>query len=119
VQAVPRETGHFMLVVQFQKPNYFLWAYLAEYQQNPTAATPWLTGTIFTEYSDEKNVTLVRADVVNQANLSKHDATQILESLVYSYEHDYETVRAMNHEPTAFDVDDTVSRMTARWKHLN
>jgi hypothetical protein len=56
---------------------------------------------------------------VNQANLSKHDAAQILESLVYSYEHDYETVRAMNHEPAAFDVDDTVSRMTARWKLSN
>lgn len=104
-----------MLVSQFQKPAHFLIAYLEDFKMDPSAATPLLTFSVFTDYAANKDVTLVRCDVLNPS-LQEAEGRKVVESFLRNYHDDYAEIQTFNEKPAKFDVDDFVARMDARWK---
>jgi ATP synthase mitochondrial F1 complex assembly factor 1 len=106
-----------MLVSQFQAPAHFILAYLEDYKMDPHAATPLLTFSIFTDYADTKDLSLVRCDILNK-NIKKFEGQKVVESLLdsYSKEEHYGVVVNFNERPGNFDVDGHINRMNDRWK---
>jgi hypothetical protein len=115
VQPVFREGGFFNMIAQFQKPCYFLMAYLQDYNMDPTAASPLLTFSVFDDFVKTKNVSLVRVDILN-SNIQESEANKVVKSVLHNYIHEFDSVKTFNKRPKDFDFDDYVSRMSARWK---
>jgi ATP synthase mitochondrial F1 complex assembly factor 1 len=108
--------GFFMLLSQFQDPNHFLLAYLEDYKMDPTSATPLLTFAVFTDFAETKDLSLVRADVLN-ASITDNEAYKVVSSVLSNYKSDdeYGSVQVFNRQSSDFDVDDYISRMNDRW----
>jgi hypothetical protein len=66
VQPVFRDDGFFMLISQFLSPSHFLLGMLEDYKMDPNAATPLLTFSVFNDYADSKDISLVRCDILNR-----------------------------------------------------
>lgn len=117
IQPVFRDDGFFMLVSQFQADQHFLMAYLEDYKMDPTAASPLLTFSVFTDYADELDLSLVRSEVVNQG-INDDEAVKVINGMMSAYTQDdeYEQVHNFNQTPEKFDVDDYISRQNQRWK---
>jgi ATP synthase mitochondrial F1 complex assembly factor 1 len=114
VQPVFRDDGYFMLVSQFQKPAHFLLAYLEDYKMDPSAATPLLTFSVFTDYAANKDVALVRCDILNPS-IQGTEGRKVVESVLLNYQQDFPGVQTFNERPAHFDFDDYISRMNDRW----
>lgn len=112
-----RDDGFFMLVSQFQADQHFLMAYLEDYKMDPTAASPLLTFSVFTDYADDLDLSLVRSEVVNQG-INDDEAVKVINGMMTAYTQDdeYEQVHNFNQTPEKFDVDDYISRQNQRWK---
>lgn len=112
-----REGGHFMLVSQFQSPNYFLLAFLEDYRADPARAQPLLTISVFEDMADSKGVALVRCDVINRG-IDEDEGLGICKSLLNDYadEEDFRIVHTFNKMPDAFDLDAFVREKERRWK---
>jgi hypothetical protein len=105
-----------MLISQFQKPSYFLMAYLEDYKMDPAGATPLLTWSIFDDYAASKNISLVRCDILNNS-IQEFEGRKIVQSVIENYKgEEYASVKTFNKRPKEFDTDDFISRMTIRWK---
>lgn len=106
-----------MLVSQFQAPSHFLMAYLEDYKMDPAAATPLLTFSVFTDYADTKDVSLVRCDITNKS-IEEEEAAKVVEGMLDHYRSDeeYASVQMFNKKPSDFDIDDFISRMNDRWQ---
>jgi ATP11 protein len=118
VQPVFRDDGFFMLLSEFQPPHHFLLAYLQDYKMDPHSATPLLTFSIFCDYAESpQDISLVRCDVLN-ANINVQEGRKVVQSILdhYRTEVDYGVVKMFNQRPNAFDIDDHIARMNARWK---
>jgi hypothetical protein len=117
VQPVFRDDGFFMMVSQFQAPNHFLMAYLEDFKMDPTSAQPLLTFSIFDDYADSKDLTLVRADILNRG-LHDDDGFKVVQHMVQAYlqDEEYMSVHAFNKKPETFDYDDYISRQNLKWK---
>jgi hypothetical protein len=115
VQPVFRDDGFFNMISQFQKPCYFLMAYLEDYNMDPTAASPLLTFSVFDDFVQTKHVSLVRVDILN-SNILDAEANKVVQSVLHNYIHEFDSVKTFNKRPKDFDFDDFVSRMSARWK---
>lgn len=117
IHPVFREEGHFMIVSQFQAPNYFLLAFLEDYRMDPARAQPLLTISIFDDFAEGKGVTLVRCDIVNRG-IEEDEGYYICKHLLDDYvdEEDFRTVHLFNKKPDAFDVDAFVAEKQRRWK---
>ena len=75
---VRREQGHFLLLSQFNAPSdMFVMTFLEDYKQNPAAAQPWLSVTLFGELLTSKAVGLLRADIAPE-RLSKQEGEHVL-----------------------------------------
>ena len=109
-----------MIISQFQSPNYFLLAFLEDYRLDPARAQPLLTISIFDDLADEKDVTLVRCDVINRG-IEDDEGYKICKCLLddYSQEEDFRNVHMFNKKPDAFDVDEFVKEKEQRWKENN
>jgi hypothetical protein len=55
-----------MLITQFLSPSHFLLGYLEDYKMDPNAATPLLTFSVFNDYADSGDISLVRCDIINR-----------------------------------------------------
>jgi len=112
-----REEGHFMILSQFQTPNYFLLAFLKDYQMDPARAQPLLTISLFDDFAEEKDVTLVRVDVINRG-IEDDEGYNICKYLLedYAEEEGFVGVHLFNKKPDAFDVDEFVKEKERRWK---
>jgi ATP synthase F1 complex assembly factor 1 len=117
IQPVFRDDGFFMLVSQYQADHHFLMAYLEDYKMDPARASPLLTFSLFADYADELDLTLVRTDVVNNGVLDE-EALKVVVGMLDAYRHEdeYEQVRIFNQAPDQFDIDDYISRQNQRWK---
>lgn len=111
------DDGFFMMVSQFQEPSHFLMAYLEDYKMDPSAAQPLLTFSVFEDYSESKDLTLVRCDILNKG-LHDSEGRKIVENTLDSYLCDVEfaTVKTFNKRPNSFDVDDFISRQNEKWR---
>ena len=75
---VRREQGHFLLLSQFNAPSdMFVMTFLEDYKQNPAAAQPWLSVTLFGELLTSKAVGLLRVDIAPE-RLSKQEGEHVL-----------------------------------------
>lgn len=101
-----KEMGYFMLLLQFQRPNYFLLTYLRAYMDDPAGAAPLLT---FSVFNDFKDISLVRADVIDK-NLEK-EKTFIVNSVLSQYTGEAEWVKLFNEDPGNFYYEDFVDTL--------
>lgn len=117
VQPVFRDDGFFMLLSNFQSPSHFLLAYLEDYKMDPHSATPLITFSVFDDLADDKDIALVRCDVLNKS-IEDDEARKVVEGVIDNYrnQEDYGAVKTFNEKPAAFDIDDYISRMNHRWK---
>merc|ERR1712008_622904 len=82
-----RGEGHFMIVSQFQAPNYFLLALLEDYRANPASAQPLLTISVFDDFAAGSDVNLVRCDVIN-SGIEDAEGHAICQRLLDDYGND-------------------------------
>lgn len=109
-----------MIISQFQAPNYFLLAFLEDYRMDPARAQPLLTVSIFDDLAQQKDVTLVRCDIINRG-IEEDEGYKICKCLLDDYveEEDFRSVHMFNKKPDAFDVDAFVKEKESRWKASN
>jgi ATP11 protein len=110
-------SGFFMLMSQFQQPCHFLLAYLEDYKMDPVSASPLMSFSLFDDFSEEKNITLVQCNILNP-NIAESEARKVAELLLENYqvEEDANDVILFNKTPDKFDLDNFISRMRYRWK---
>ena len=92
-------------------------AYLEDYKMDPARAQPLLTFSVFDDYSEEKDITLIRTDVLNKG-IDDIEGLKVVRSMVdmYILDEEYSSVQAFNKTPDTFDFDDYVSRQNEKWK---
>lgn len=117
IHPVFREEGHFMIISQFQAPNYFLLALLEDYSMDPARAQPLMTVSIFDDMAEGKDVALVRCDIINHG-IEDDEGYNICKYLLddYANEEGFMGVHMFNKKPDAFDVDEFVKEKEQRWK---
>eukprot|EP00533_Pseudo-nitzschia_delicatissima_P006192 CAMPEP_0116099498 /NCGR_PEP_ID=MMETSP0327-20121206/11794_1 /TAXON_ID=44447 /ORGANISM="Pseudo-nitzschia delicatissima, Strain B596" /LENGTH=213 /DNA_ID=CAMNT_0003591367 /DNA_START=228 /DNA_END=869 /DNA_ORIENTATION=- len=117
IQPIFRDDGHFMLVSQFFEPSHFIMAYLEDYKMDPAAAQPLMSFSVFEDYSDDKDLTLVRADILNRG-LDEGEGLKVVNSMLANYMNDdqYLNVRAFNSKPDSFDLETYVAQQSEQWK---
>eukprot|EP00986_Skeletonema_menzelii_P018428 scaffold26639_cov151-Skeletonema_menzelii.AAC.4 len=113
IQPVFRGEGHFMIVSQFQTPNYFLLALLEDYKLDPAAAQPLLTISVFDDLAETKDVTLLRCDIINRG-IEDDEGYKLCLNLINDYL-EFEGVHMFNKKPDAFDVDEFVKGKEQKW----
>ncbi|TMW66772.1 hypothetical protein Poli38472_014084 [Pythium oligandrum] len=101
---VYRQGGFFNMLCQFQD-KCFLVTYLEAFKENPALAPPCVTVSLFDDLLAEKDVGLLRADVVNM--LDKAETEKLLNQLLRSYSNEklYDWVDKFNNRPNEFDFD--------------
>ncbi|KAG6621419.1 protein mitochondrial precursor [Phytophthora cinnamomi] len=101
---VYRQEGFFNMLCQFQQ-SCFLVTYLEAFKENPSAAPPCVAISLYDDLLDKKELTLVRADVINM--LDKKESQLLLQQLLASYQDDklYEHVDKFNNKPDQFDFE--------------
>jgi hypothetical protein len=106
-----------MLISQFLSPSHFLLGYLEDYKMDPNAATPLLTFSVFDDYSESKDMSLVRCDILNRG-MHEDEGRKVVQSVLDNYRKKdaFVAVKTFNERPDAFDFDDYISRMNDRWK---
>lgn len=117
IQPVFREEGHFMIVSQFQAPNYFLCAFLEDYKMDPSAAQPLLTISVFDDLADTKDVVLLRCDIINRG-IEDDEGYKICQNLIKDYI-DFESVQMFNKKPDHFNIDDFVKEKEQKWDNIS
>ena len=117
VQPVFRDDGYFMMVSQFQAPGHFLMAYLEDYQMDPAGAQPLLSFSVFDDYAEDMDLTLVRADILNRG-IHDDEGYKIVQNMLDGYVRDdeYMAVYGFNKKPDSFDLDDFIARQNEKWK---
>jgi len=113
IQPVFRGEGHFMIVSQFQTPNYFLLALLEDYKMDPAAAQPLLTISVFDDLAETKDVVLLRCDIINRG-IEDDEGYKLCQSLIDDYL-EFEGVHMFNKKPEAFNVDEFVKEKEQKW----
>lgn len=117
VQPIFRDDGYFMLVSQFMEPSHFVLAYLEDYKMDPASAQPLLTFSVFDDYSAAKDLTLVRADILNRG-INDEEGMKVVRAMLdhYANDEEYILVKAFNTKPEKFDIDDFIAQQNAKWK---
>lgn len=101
---VYRQDGFFNMLCQFQH-SCFLVTYLEAFKENPHAAPPCVTISLYDNLLVTKKLALVRADVINM--LDKKESKHLLRQLLTSYQDDtlYDHVDKFNNKPDQFDFE--------------
>lgn len=116
IQPIFRDDGHFMLVSQFFEPSHFIMAYLEDYKMDPAAAQPLLSFSVFDDYAKDKDLTLVRADILNNG-IDEGEGLNVVKSMLDNYKDDdeYVNVRVFNANPNSFNHDDFIAQKSRKW----
>lgn len=117
IQPIFRDDGHFMLVSQFFEPSHFIMAYLEDYKMDPAAAQPLISFSVFDDYAKDKDLTLVRADILNNG-IDDGEGLKVVRSMLDNYKNDdeYLNVRVFNVNPNSFDLDDFLEQKGKQWE---
>ncbi|CAN0471646.1 unnamed protein product [Ascophyllum nodosum] len=98
-----RESGHFMMLSQYQD-TCFLLTFLEDYKVNPSGAQPYATISMYEDLVKSKGLGLLRADLT--PNLTKKEVERLLRLLIRFYSpHAYHYVEAFNHRPGEFNLE--------------
>ena len=106
-----------MIISQFQSPDHFLLAFLEDYKMDPARAQPLITVSIFDDIAEDKDLMLVRCDIIAQG-IGDDEGYNICKCLLddYAEEEHFRNVHMFNKKPDAFDVDEFVKEKEERWK---
>ncbi len=117
IQPIFRDDGYFMLLSQFMGPSHFVMAYLEDYKMDPFSAQPLLTFSVFDDFAKDKDLTLVRTDILNRG-INDEEALKVVRSMVdhYIVDEEYSNVKSFNSKPNSFDFDDFIAQQNAKWK---
>jgi hypothetical protein len=111
---VQRDSGHFMLLSQFQDRNWLM-TYLEDYRRDPASALPYLTVTAYPELALSKGLVLLRSDICAPATITKADAAKLLRqiSTVYGDDLMYKLVFDFNKNPASFNLETAMQTVGA------
>ena len=56
-------------------------AYLEDYQMDPARAQPLLTFSVFDDFADDKDLTLIRADILNKG-IDQDEGLKIVQNML-------------------------------------
>ncbi|CAM6128152.1 unnamed protein product [Calypogeia fissa] len=109
---VRRGQGYVTLLMQAQMP-YLLFTGLNDYRARGSDATPYLTVTHYTEFSETKGLVLVRGDVVLTGKLSDKEAIAALEAAHSFYLTDsrYKLLTTFNKDSQDFEFRDVLREL--------
>jgi hypothetical protein len=95
-------------------------AYLEDYKMDPAAAQPLLSFSIFDDYAENKDLTLVRVDVLNRG-IDEAEGMKVVTAMLANYKNDdeYLSVRAFNTKPESFDIEDYIAQQSTKWNAGN
>eukprot|EP00268_Persea_americana_P066827 TRINITY_DN9140_c0_g1_i11.p1 TRINITY_DN9140_c0_g1~~TRINITY_DN9140_c0_g1_i11.p1 ORF type:complete len:249 (-),score=46.68 TRINITY_DN9140_c0_g1_i11:150-896(-) len=107
-----RGSGYTTMFVQVQMP-YMLFTGLEDYKARGTQAAPYFTVTYYKEFSESKDVVLIRGDVVFTSKLSDEEARWLLETAQSFYFNDvrYKLVERFNKETRDFEFKDVLQAL--------
>lgn len=102
----PGGSAYFNLVSQFQDGKHCLLTGLDAFRLDPTSAAPMMVSTIYDELISEKEIALVRGDIINRLEISRDDAQRILKFIRHFYINKFDIVRKFNLDARNFDYED-------------
>ncbi|PIA57982.1 hypothetical protein AQUCO_00500128v1 [Aquilegia coerulea] len=107
-----RGSGYETMFIQVQMP-YMLFTGLEDYKARGTQAAPYFTATYYTEFTESKDVVLIRGDVVFTSKLSDSEAQWLLETTQSFYLNDarYKLVERFNKETHDFEFKDVLQAL--------
>ena len=84
---------------------------------DPSRAQPLVTFSVFDDYADGKDLTLVRVDVLNKG-IEDDEGLKIVQNMldVYTRDDEYIGVYAFNKKPETCDFDDYIAQQNEKWK---
>ncbi|CAI9087337.1 OLC1v1021388C1 [Oldenlandia corymbosa var. corymbosa] len=105
-------SGYTTMFVQVQMPH-MLFTGLEDYKARGTQAAPYFTVSYYTEFSETKELVLVRGDVVLTSKLSDDEAKWLLETAQSFYLNDvrYKLVERFNKETREFEFKDVLQAL--------
>ncbi|KAF5729136.1 Chloroplast isoform 2 [Tripterygium wilfordii] len=104
-----RGSGYTTMFAQVQMPH-MLFTGLEDYKAKGTQASPYFTVTFYNEFAEDKDLVLIRGDVVFTSKLSDTDAKWLLETTQSFYLNDvrYKLVEQFNKEARSFEFKDVL-----------
>ncbi|OMO76350.1 ATP synthase mitochondrial F1 complex assembly factor [Corchorus capsularis] len=104
-----RGSGYTTMFAQVQLPH-MLFTGLEDYKARGTQASPYFTATFYTEFAENKDLVLIRGDIVFTSKLSDDEAKWLLETTQSFYLNDvrYKLVERFNKQPRDFEFQDVL-----------
>lgn len=84
------------------------------------AANPLMSFSVFNDFADKKDLTLIRVDILNRG-IEDAEGYKVTQLMLDAYSNDAEyqlLVVPFNAEPDSFDVDDFISRQSEKWRTM-
>ena len=105
---VERSDGNFVMLSQVQEQHCIL-TMLDEYKLNPTNAQPWLALTFYDDLAEDKDVVLVRGDVLIP-QLTLEEGKRLWGNVRHFYLNETDQVDKFNNDPNEFNIDSHLAR---------
>ncbi|KAM3220847.1 ATP synthase mitochondrial F1 complex assembly factor 1 [Capsicum annuum] len=105
-------SGYTTMFVQVQAPHMLITG-LEDYKARGTQATPYFTVTYYTEFTESKDLVLIRGDIVFTSKLTDSEATWLLDTAQSFYLNDvrYKLVERFNKETREFEFKDVLQTL--------
>lgn len=101
------QTGYFNLVSQFQDGKHCLLTDVESFRAgNAATASPMMVMTVYDELVKEKQVALLRGDIINRLDISQDEAMRIMKYLRTFYTNHFGLVQKFNKSPREFDYNE-------------
>ena len=105
---VERSDGNFVMLSQVQEKHCIL-TMLDEYRLNPANAQPWLALTFYDDLAEDKDVVLVRGDVLIP-QLTLEEGKRLWGNVRHFYLNETDQVDKFNNDPNEFNIDSHLAR---------
>ena len=105
---VERSDGNFVMLSQVQEQHCIL-TMLDEYKLNPANAQPWLALTFYDDLAEDKDVVLVRGDVLIP-QLTLEEGKRLWGNVRHFYLNETDQVDKFNNDPNEFNIDSHLAR---------
>ncbi len=97
--------GYFNLISQFQDGKHCLLTDLETFRNNPVKASPMMVITVYDELIREKQIALIRGDIINRLDITQEEAGRAIKFLRHCYTNKFPLVQRFNHQPREFEYD--------------
>lgn len=107
-----RGSGYTTMFSQVQMPH-MIFTGLEDYKARGTQAAPYFTVSYYTEFTESKDLVLIRGDIVFSSKLSDSEAKWLLENTQSFYLNDnrYKLVERFNKETHEFEFKDVLQAL--------